>query len=164
MEKILIGKVVNVFGIKGQIKVYNYGESAKTYENLSRIWINEDEYHIKSVMEAKGTLVLTLKDLESRDEAEMLKGKMVFMSEADLPKLEEGEYYIRDLIGFDIFDKREDKVIGVLKDIRTDTYQQLYVVTLNNGKECLIPGVPFFIKDINKENRKITVELIEGML
>jgi 16S rRNA processing protein RimM len=162
--KILIGKIVNVFGIAGEVKVYSYSGSADRFETLEHITIDKKVYEIEGVKYTKGMPVLRLSGVCSRDDAEMLRGKEIFMDEADLEELPEGEYYIRDLIGMEVLREESGEHLGVLKDVLTDRPQDLYVVALEDGGEIMIPGVDAFVKSIDPEARTIGVSLIEGMV
>ena len=162
-EKILIGKIVNVFGIGGEVKVYNYSGFEDRYENLERIIVDGKEIPIEGVRHHQHMILLKLAGVDTRNDAERLRGKMVYMTEDDLFELPEGEFYIRDLIGMEVVDAARGR-IGVLKDVLTDRPQDVYVVKLDEGGECMIPCGEAFGKEIDEEARRIDVELIEGMI
>ena len=162
-EKILIGKIVNVFGIGGEVKVYNYSGFEDRYENLERIIVDGKEIPIEGVRHHQHMILLKLAGVDTRNDAERLRGKMVYMTEDDLFELPEGEFYIRDLIGMEVVDAARGR-IGVLKDVLTDRPQDVYVVKLDEGGECMIPCVEAFVKEIDEEAQRIDVELIEGMI
>ena len=105
--------------------------------------------------------MLKLKECDSRNDAEALVGKKIYMTEKDLLELSEDEFYVRDLIGMEVEDGGE--IIGKVKDVLTDRPQDLYVVELSDDRNIMIPAVKEFIKEIDTENKKIRVELIEGM-
>ncbi len=162
-KKILIGKIVNVFGIRGEVKVYNYSGFEDRYENLERIIAEGREIPIEGVRHHKGMILLKLAGVDSRDEAERLRGKNIFMTEEDLFELPEDTFYIRDLIGMDVCD-RERGHIGVMEDVLTDRPQDIYVVKTEDGRSVMIPAVSEFVKNIDAEHRRIDVALIEGMI
>ena len=163
-KKILIGKIVNVFGIHGEVKVYNYSGFEDRYENLERILLADGRsLAIDDVRHHKGMILLKLDGVVTRDDAERLRGQNIYMTEEDLFELPEGEFYIRDLIGVDVFDETRGH-IGVLKDVLTDRPQDLYVVKLDEGGECMIPAVSAFVNNIDMDARRIDVTLIEGMI
>ena len=84
------------------------------------------------------------------------------MTEDELRKLPDDEFYVRDLIGMDVFCRGEK--IGRVKDVLTDRPQDLYVISLIGGDEAMIPAVKEFIKSVDIKTGKIDVELIEGMI
>ncbi len=162
-KKILIGKITGAFGIHGEVKVYNYSGFEDRYENLDRIIASDTEIPIEGVRHHKGMILLRLEGVSSRDDAEKLRGTKVYMTEDDLLELPEDEFYIRDLIGIDVVDA-ERGLIGQLKDVLTDRPQDLYIVKLTEGGECMIPAVSAFVKGIDMEARRMDVSLIEGMI
>lgn len=166
MEKIIIGKIVNVVGLKGEVKVYNYSEEADRFERLERIYLGDDkksiEYKIENVRYKDHMVILRLLNIDNRDKAESLKNQMVYMAEEDLEELPEGVYYVKDMIGMDVVSS-EGLHLGKLRDVNTNTPQKVYEVERPGKKDILIPGVDEFILDIDMEKRVITVKVIEGL-
>ena len=163
MEKIKIGKIVNAVGLKGEVKVYNYSDSSEIYEITPEIYVGKDLVEIENVRLQKNMVVLKLEGINDRNAAEAAKGKELFITEDDLPELEEGEYYVRDLIGMTV--KEEDgNVLGKVNDVIQNTAQDVFDVTRENGKQLLIPRVDEFVLDINLESGEIIVRLPEGLL
>jgi 16S rRNA processing protein RimM len=161
--KIIIGKIVNAVGIRGEVKVYNYSGFEDRYENLDRIITDAGQFQIENVRHQQHMVVLKLAGVNDRNAAEALKGNMVYMTEADLAELPAETFYIRDLVGAEVVDAESGSRIGVLKDVMTDRPQDIYVIGLDGGGECLVPGVEEFIRDIDIDAMTITVKLIEGM-
>lgn len=161
MEKIKVGQITGAVGLKGEIKVYDYGEDPLRYRKYTRIYIDDRMYGIRNARVQKNLVVLLLDGVSDRDAAEKLRGKDIFIDESQLPALPEGTYYIRDLIGFDVVSEEGEK-IGTLKDIYKNTAQPLYVIDMG-GKEGYIPGVDEYILDTDTKNRRITVKVLEGL-
>lgn len=166
MEKIVIGKVVNAVGLKGEIKVYSYAETADRFEKLEKIFVgteNENKMYLITNVRYKGDMViLTLDGVADRNASEALKGLMVFMDEDDLEELPEGVYYIKDLIGMKVISDTGEE-LGILKNINTGTPQRIYEVARSGKADILIPGVDEFILDTDLQNKVITVKVIEGL-
>jgi 16S rRNA processing protein RimM len=162
-EKILIGKIVNVFGVTGEVKVYSYSGESDRFETLETVTVDGRQLEIQAVKYSRNMPVLKLEGVNSRDDAERLRGKEVFMDEEDLEELPEGEYYIRDLIGMEVIREESGERLGILRDVLTDRPQDLYVVETGKGRRIMIPGVDEFIRTIDMERGTIGVVLIEGM-
>ncbi|MGN0709338.1 MAG: ribosome maturation factor RimM [Anaerovoracaceae bacterium] len=163
MEKIEIGKVVNVVGIKGEIKVLNYSETPGRYSGLEKIFIGKGVYHVEKAREKGNTVVIKLEEINDRDGAELMRGSRVFMDAAELGELPEGTYYIRDLIGMAAVDAATGENVGTLRDVLTDRPQDIYVLDIG-GRECMVPAVREFVKKIDPVKREITFSFIEGMI
>ncbi len=162
MEKIKIGQITGAVGLRGEFKVYDYGEEPSRYSNFETIYIENIKYRLKSARIQKNMVVLLLEGVSDRNMAEKLRGKNIYIDEEQLPKLPEGTYYIKDLIGFDVISD-EGIHIGTLEDILKNTAQPLYRIKTETGT-VYIPGVSEYILDTDISNRQITVKLIEGIL
>ena len=162
MEKIIIGKIVNAVGLKGEVKVYNYSDSSEIYESTELVYIGDELCNIENVRLQKNMVVLKIEGINDRNMAEACKGKEIFITEEDLPRLPKGQFYVRDLIGMEVMEDGE--FLGKVTDVIQNTAQDIFEVELENGKKVLIPKVDSFVLDIDEESRKITVRLIEGLL
>ena len=163
MEKILIGKITSAVGLKGEVKVYNYSDSAEIYRNTETLYVEDEPKKVQHVRTQQNMVVLKLEGIENRDEAEKARSKEIFVNEDDLPELPEGQFYIKDLLGMEVVDE-EIGVIGTVRDVIQNTAQDIFDVITPQGKQVLIPKVPEFVIDIDAEKKTITVKLIEGML
>ncbi|MEG0575116.1 MAG: ribosome maturation factor RimM [Anaerovoracaceae bacterium] len=162
MEKITIGKVVNVVGLKGELKIYNYSDDRERFERLEEIFIGNNKHKIEKVRYKDNMVILKVNGIDNRDQSEAVKNQMVYITEDDLEELPEGVYYIRDMIGMEVF-SHEGVKLGILDDVNTNVPQKLYVVKREGKSDILIPGVDEFILDIDMEKRIITVKVIEGL-
>ncbi len=163
MEKIKMGKVVGASGLKGELKVYNYSDTVDSYMRVEEMILQDSPYKIESARTHKNTVILKLEGIDDRDAAERQRGKELYITEADLPPLPQGQFYIRDLIGMEVVEETGE-YLGRVTDVLQNTPQDIFEVERETGKKLLIPRVDQFVADINKEEGRITVRLIEGML
>ena len=154
-ERIKIGKIVNTFGIKGELKVYPYVDYI---DELSKIYIDNKEYTLSKSRNQKNVVIIKIKGLDDINLVEDFKNKEIEIDRVDLPKLKEGEYYLEDLIGLDVYTD-EGKLLGKLDDIFNTGANDIYQV--NN---ILLPAIPDVIKKIDIENQKIIVHIIKGLI
>ena len=164
MEKISIGKITSAVGLKGEVKVYNYSDSADIYRSTEAIYAGDELRKIQGVRTQKNMVILKLEGIDDRNAAEKARGSELFITEADLPELPEGQFYVRDLIGMTVIDAENGNEIGVVRDVIQNTAQDIFDVKTSEGKQVLIPKVPEFIIDIDAEMRTIKVKLIEGLI
>ena len=163
MEKIMIGKIVNVVGLKGEVKVYNYSDSDEIYRTTEAVYVGDDLVGIENVRLQKNMVILKLAGISDRDGAEAVRGKELFITESDLPELPEGQYYIRYLIGMTV-KKENGEILGKVSDVLQNTAQDIFEVENADGRKILIPKVDQFVLEIDKAAGEIRVRLIEGML
>ena len=114
---------------------------------------------------AGGKFVLVkCKEVNSVEEAEKLKGADLFVSREDAIPLEEGEYFVADLIGLSIEDE-DGREIGTLKDVISAPANDVYVMQhLERDKEVLLPAIKQCILNVDMERRVMTVHLLDGLL
>ena len=162
MEKIKIGKIVNAVGLKGEVKVYNYSDSEEVYERTPEIYAGDRLLKVENLRMQKNMVILKLSGIDDRNAAEATKGTELFITEADLPELPEGQFYIRDLIGMEV-EEQGGSFHGVVTDVLQNTAQDIFEVKRDDGKTVLIPKVDAFVQKIDGKERLITVTLIEGL-
>ncbi len=163
MEKIKIGQVVNVVGLKGELKVYHYSDYKERFEELTKIYLENTLYDISEVRYMKEMVILKLRGIDDRTEAEKHKGEDIFIDKADVRVLPEDTYYIFDLIGLKAVDENGE-AIGTVCDVIQNSAQDLYEIETENKSKFLIPAVEEFILKIDMNSRTMTVKLIEGLM
>lgn len=162
MPQIEIGKIVNTHGLRGHIKVEPWCDGIETYEYLNRVFINNFEYEIESVKLQKNLFLLKFTNLNSIEDAEKLKNKIIYANEEEMPPLPEGVFYIKDIIGLSVYDG--DKFVGEIVDWIETGANNVYIIKRPDGKDVLIPAIDSVIKEINIENKKMSVNMLEGLM
>lgn len=154
-KKFEIGKIVNTFGIKGEIKIYPYVDYIM---DLKFFYVDDNKMEIEKCRTQKNLVIVKIKGIDDINVVEKLKGKIASVYEEDLPSLPDGTYYIKDLIGLDVItdDGRE---LGKLDDVIQTGANDVYNV---NG--ILLPVIDDVVKKIDLENHKIVVHLIDGLI
>ena len=154
------GKIVNTHGVKGDIKIQPWSNSPEFLTQIKTIYVDEIPYHVLKWKIQKECLLATVKEIDSLEKALHFKNKIVYINRDDV-KLDEGEYFIQDIIGFDVIDDDRDAPAGKLKDVLQLPAGNVYVV--QGDREILVPAVPEFIRGIDLEAGTIRVHFIEGM-
>lgn len=153
-EKLIIGTVLKPQGIRGEVKVKYFTDRPEDIKNFGRVFIDGHERKIMSFRSDGEAVYLGLYGIADRNAAELLRGKEVMAQRSDAPELDEGTYYIVDLIGCKTVTE-SGKELGVLIKIvpsATDVY------TLKQGdKEILFPAVKGLIVKVDLVNKVITL-------
>lgn len=162
-----LGQIVNTFGIKGMVKVKPFTDNIEQFEELEKIYIKnksgKKEYQIEEVKYHKQMVLIKFKGIENPEEAELLRNSYVLINRKDAKPLEEGTYYIVDLLESEVYTD-EDVLLGKVEDIFNTGSNDIYVVKDDLGKQILLPGIPDVIKQVDIENKKITVHIIPGLM
>ena len=167
MESVLIGQIVNVHGIKGEVKVYPYTDDVEYLSNkLKKVFLDE---RLKETFKAacraqKGMLLMCISGIDSVEKAEALRNKYIYISDDTLDKLEEDNYYVKDLIGCDIIDIKNDEILGKLDYIFNTGANDVYEVTTTSNTKVYLPAIKQVIKKVDIKSRKIYVEIMEGLI
>jgi len=162
-----IGQIVNIFGIKGMLKVKPFTDDINRFDELKKIYIktknNKEEYEIEQVKYHKNMVLIKLKGIETPEQANLLRDSYLIIDREDAKPLEENTYYIVDLIGLQVYTD-EGNLLGILEDIFNTGSNDIYVVKDELGKQILLPAIREVIKEVDIENKKIIVHLIKGLV
>lgn len=165
-EYLELGQIVNVKGLKGEVKLNSFAEDNTIFERLPKVFLKRKseiiEKKIQKVGYNKNQVILKFEDCNSIDEAETLRNYYLLVKRTDLEELPEGVYYIADLIGLEVYTE-EGELLGKVDDIYSTGANDIYVVKDEMGKQKLLPGIDEVIKKTNLEEGKIIVHLIEGL-
>lgn len=167
MQELEIGQIVNTFGIKGIVKVVPFTDDITRFDNLKKVYIKtksaKKEYEIEEVKYHKNMVLIKLKGIENPEEAANLKNAYLLIDRKDAVPLPKNSYYIVDLLGLEVYSD-ENVLLGILDDIYNTGSNDIYVVKDKNGKQILLPAISEVIKNIDIENKKITVHLLNGLI
>lgn len=162
-----IGQIVNTFGIKGMVKVKPFTDDIRRFDELKTVYVekngNQTEYEIEEVKYHKDMVLIKFKGIDKVEQAEMLRNSYLTVSRDSVEKLEEGRYYIVDLLGLEVYTD-EQTLLGTLEDIFNTGSNDIYVVKDKQGKQILLPAIQDVIKQIDIENQKIIVHLLPGLI
>ncbi len=160
-DKFEIGKIVNTFGIKGEVKVTPYTDDIEQFKKIKSIYVNNTLMQVQSAKFQKNVVILKLKDVDDMTAAENLRNSII-EAKRSKKKLPENTYYIADLIGLDVYTD-EGTLLGKVKDIYNTGANDIYSIE-TESKEVLLPAIKEVIKQIDIENKKIIVHILKGLL
>ena len=162
-----IGQIVNTFGIKGMVKVMPFTENIERFSKMKTVYVkNKKEnkkYEIEEVKYHKNMVLIKFKGIEIPEQADLLRLSYLLVDRADEEPLEEGTYYIVDMIGLEVYTE-EGELLGILEDIFNTGSNDIYVVKNELGKQILLPSIPDVIKKIDMPNKKVIVHLLPGLV
>ncbi len=167
MEDFLrIGVLTSPHGVKGEISVYPTTEDVHRFDDLSKVYFdikgNMTEYKVTGCKYKKNMPVLKFEGIDNIDDIVKFRGTDIYVDRESALPLEEGEYYLADIIGFSVI--AEDKEIGIMDDYFENAADQtIFVVKCNDGTVKYIPDMEEFVKKVDLDEQKIYVELIKGM-
>lgn len=159
------GKIINTHGCHGGVKLESWCNTPEVLASLKSLYLlsggNYTEHRVLRASVFRQFVVAELKGIADMDAALALKNTIVYARRSDIP-LDEGEYFIADLIGLPVRDASTGKLYGTLKETINRGASDIYVVDTPDG-DRMIPAVPEFIRSIDPDT-EILVSPIEGML
>ncbi|MCY1712742.1 ribosome maturation factor RimM [Caproiciproducens galactitolivorans] len=158
------GKVVGTHGLQGELRVDPWCDSAEFLARFKTLYWDEgaEEADVVSSRVHKNQLLLKLKGIDSIEQGDMLRGKVLYIRREDA-KLDEGSYFMQDLLGMDVYDADSYIYYGTLTDILQTGANDVYQVTAEDKKNYLIPAIPDVIININLTNGKMQIRPLRGI-
>ena len=151
MEKIEVFEVLKPQGIKGELKLRNLTEDLSILEDVSVFYIDNSELSIEKIREANGFVFIKFREINSVEEAERVRGKEVYVDKSLIAeRLEDGEYFLSDLINKPIFFEDGEK-LGVITDIQNFGSADVFYILKPNTKEVLFSNVDGVIIEVTDE-------------
>lgn len=154
----IIGKVLKPQALKGEVRVGPITRDATQYLTYDYLYIgdNFDKYDIDYCRLQDGFVIVKFTAINDANTAETLRNKMLYVDKSQLGELEQGEYYIQDLIGCKVLDSNGMEY-GIVTAI--DDFSSVNIVTVKQGgKELLFPFLERVILDVNVEEKTILVD------
>ena len=165
-KRLEIGQIVNTFGIKGEVKVTPFTDDIRRFDDLKKVYVKtkkeSKQYQIENVKYHKNMVLLKLEGINRIEDAETLRNAFLEIDREDAIPLEEGTYFIADLIGLEVYTE-DGRLLGKVEDIYNTGSNDIYVVKDELGKQVLLPGIEEVIKEVILDE-KIIVHLIPGLV
>jgi 16S rRNA processing protein RimM len=151
----------------GRLKIRSYAQSEKSFLQSGVIFLKPRSggtraFTVSSVKPHKNNVLLTLKGLDSLEEAEEYRGAAVFIRRDSLVQEEKDEYFWFDLIGLEVY-LDTGKYIGTIHHILPTGSNDVYVVR-EGETEVLVPAIHEVVKEIDLDARKMIITEMEGLL
>ena len=162
MKYVLIGKIVNTHGLKGEVRILSsFKYKDKVFKKDMKIYIGKDKKCeiINSYRYHKIFDMITMNGYSNIDEILKYKGEYVFVNRDDI-ELRDNEYLDEDIIGLEVY--VDDKLLGVVKRIEKHSINYVLVVK-NEEKNYLVPYNFDIILSIDLEKKKMIVKNIVGL-
>jgi 16S rRNA processing protein RimM len=159
-----IGIVTRPHGIAGEIKVQLTPEYLEALEGVKRVYLNDspDPMRIQNYRAHQNSALLKLEGVDTRNDAETLRGAHVSIKVRELPRLGEGEYYSHELVGLRV-EEANGQTLGTLSEVLATGSNDVYVVKSAEGKELLLPAIDSVVRKIDLAARVMSVIVPEGL-
>ena len=165
-EYLECASVIRIHGLNGGLMVNHMCDSYEAFAKIKTLYLRSNgEYaplKVKKISPYKSGALILFSEITDADSATKLRSRILYAHRDDVP-LDEGSFFIVDLLGLDVFDANSGVRYGKLKDVINSGAQDIYVVEGDNGVLSYVPAIKEFVKEISLE-KGILITPIEGMI
>ncbi len=168
-EYLVIGEILRPHGVNGELRMRVITDYPERLPELETVFVGKSaddkrlrEIAVKNVRFNKSFALLTLDGYRSRSDADQLRSKIVMVPIDNATPLDEGEYYLFQLIGLTVV--ADGYEIGVVKEVMQTGANDVYVVTSEAHGEILVPAHQDTIVSIDFDTEMIAMTLPDGLL
>jgi 16S rRNA processing protein RimM len=160
------GEVLRPHGIRGEVIVDLKSDLLEHVTAGSALRITsrtgeESRLEVESARPHQGRLIVKFEGYETRDDAERLRARAVWMTREQIGPLEPGRWFVQDIVGIEVFTEEGER-LGELKEVLPMPANDVYVV-IGGGGEILLPATEEVIREVDLEGGRMLVRLIEGL-
>lgn len=161
-----VGKIVNTHGIRGEVKIVAITDfPEERFQPKQQLYIGATQpipVTITAVREQKGNYLLKFKEFDNINQVEPYKGMSLMVSEEDQHALAPGQYYYHEIIGLNV-ETLDGEVIGTIKEVLAPGANDVWVVKRPRQSDLLLPVIDDVVKRVDLVQKKVIVELMEGL-
>jgi 16S rRNA processing protein RimM len=162
-----LGKIAKKFSFKGEVLIYLDTDEPELYENMESVFVEFNKNLVpffieNSSLHKNDFLRVKFEDVDDEAEADSILNCPIYLPISMLPKLEGNKFYFHEVIGFEIEDQRLG-IFGKIVSINDTSAQPLFEV-INGNVEILVPMIDPFLIKIDRENKKVIMNLPEGLV
>jgi len=155
-DRVIIGKVGKPHGVRGEVNVYPLTDFPERFDDLDEVAVGEAALTIERLKWQGGRLVVSFRGVDSRESAAELTGEFLSLPRDKAAPLDEGEYYVFDIVGLKAYDE-SGNFLGEVREVLTTGANDVYAVADGSGKELLIPALKQVVRKIDLAAGKMIV-------
>lgn len=162
---LLIGEVMKPHGVRGEVRVMPHTDQPERFTWLETVYLGEENPQpvaVETVRLHQNLVLLKLAGYDDRDAADSLRGQWLQVPLEEAIPLEEGEYYLFQLLGLEVYSD-EGEYLGELTQVLETGANHVFVVS-DGKREILLPDTDEVIVDIDFANGRLTAHLLPGLL
>jgi 16S rRNA processing protein RimM len=162
-----LGKIAKKFSFKGEVLIYLDTDEPELYQEMESVFVEFNKNLVPFFIENSNLhksdfLRVKFEEVDTEQDADNIMNCEVYLPLSMLPKLEGNKFYFHEVIGFEIEDQRLG-VFGKIVSINDTSAQPLFEV-INGNVEILVPMIDQFLVKIDRENKKVIMDLPEGLV
>lgn len=156
------GQIVGTHGVRGMVRIQPWSDDGEFLSQFKRFYLEDGTALVISKIQPHGRVVIAaLKGVDSIESAEALRGKTVLVARKDI-KLDEGRYFVSELINCSVFDADSGEMLGVLTDVSETGANDVWHI-VKDGREYLVPAIDDVIVSVDVVAEKVVLRPLKGI-
>lgn len=156
-----MARVLRAHGLNGEIRVVPFSQELLNISVGGAVFIGEVAHRVVTMRDVPGGLILSTDQLRTRADADQTQGQLLEVAHADLAPLEDGSYYVADLIGLAAVDQ-SGEALGIVTEVMATGANDVYVVATAEGGELLLPAIADVVLEIDIAGGRMTVNPLDS--
>ena len=164
-EYLIVGEIIRPHGVRGDVAMKSLTAYPERLGDIEQLYVGADHvpYRVKRIRPHQSGMLILFQGIADRNQAEELRGEMVYIHLDDAIPLEDGEYYLYQIEGIRVVTD-EGQELGHLTDYIETGANDVYIITTSEGGEVLIPAIPDVIQAVDLDAHVMTVRLLDGLI
>ena len=158
--RIVIGRVGAAHGIHGDLRIIPLTDFPERFSALREVMVGDELLHVAHVKPQGKNFLMRFREYTVREDAQRLTGRLLTVAREEAAPLDEGEYYVFDIVGLTVYDE-EGSVLGTVENVLRTGSNDVYAVRSEDGRELLIPALRAVVQSIDVPSGRMTVRLPE---
>lgn len=161
---VAVGKITTAHGIKGEVKVASLSDNPNRFKKGSQMQVADggEVLTVAAVRFQNEVMIIKFREINDRNQAELLRGKILEVNEEEVAPLEDDSYYIFQLEGLTVVDE-EGVELGELLEVIPGSANDVFRVRRKEGGFVLLPALKSLVKKVDLEQKTMTVKLLPGL-
>ena len=158
------GKIVGTHGVRGMVRIQPWCDSGEFFCSLKKVYLDNEGKNKLTVLKSSphgNVVIAAIKGIDSIEEAEKYRNKVVYMDRRDA-RLEDGQYFICDLLGCQVSDADSGKTLGVISDVSQTGANDVWHIKKDEN-EYLIPCIDEVVVSVDIEEEKVVIRPLKGI-
>ncbi len=161
-EFLQTGKITGTHGVRGMVRIQPWCDSNEFLCSFKSLYLESGRELKVEKMQPHGTVVIAkIGGVDSIEQAEMLRNKVICLKRSDV-RLEEGRYFVDDIIGCRVYNIENNELLGEVCDVSATGANDVWHIKTENGVH-LIPKIDEIVKSVDIENGRIEISVMKGL-
>ena len=163
--RLIIGKILKPFGVRGELKVEILTDFPERFASLRQVFVGDGakSFSVASAhLHNHTTALVKLQGIDTPEDAAKLREQFLYVAVDDAVKLPPGQVYLYQIIGLQV-KTIDGQVLGKIAEVLDTRANDVYIVR-DGTREILLPAIPDVVKAIDLESGEMLVELLDGLI